>query len=78
MDWFLKFVTGGLVQVGDRSQFLAALTAFGAVVYAVGQYLTGTDMNLMVLASLIGEKWPVIMVGLFGYTMAAKVQRMVE
>lgn len=74
MDWLLKIMSGGFVQVGNRSQFIAAAVAIGAVITAVAQYLTGTDMSFMTLVNLIGEKWPVIVGGLYGYTMAAKVE----
>lgn len=74
----MKILTGGLVQVGDRTQFLGAATALGAILYAVAQYLTGTDMGLMDLLNLVTEKWEVILAGLVTYTGGAKVQRLID
>ena len=72
MDYVMKFLMGGWLPQGQRTQWTAFAVAAGAVATAVVQWASG-DMSLTELMKLMADKWPVFAAAYGLYFVAEKV-----
>lgn len=72
MDFVLKWVMGGWIPEGKRTQTMAAVVALGAILTSVVQWGTG-DLSLVNLATVLKEKWEIFAVAYGTYFFAEKV-----
>lgn len=77
MDWVMKFVMGGWIPEGKRTQWTAFAAAVSALAVAFVQWGSG-EMTAQMLVEMVADKWEILLGSLIAYFVGEKVDAMRE